>query len=229
MAQRQLPRSQIGTLGEKAVHLALKYYFSPDAQYHEVPVGRFIADIRSPEGIFEIQTRALHRLRQKLPEFLREAPVTVVHPVIENKQLIRIASDGTFLSQRKSPKHETVYSAMKNIYTLREYIENDQFTIALCMLDICEYSVEMPNGKRCRQDKIPVSLNRILCLNTPADYLNLLPENLPEQFTAAQLAEHLQNDIVSTRYFLTILSKIDVIKETGKCGRMKLWQINHGI
>ena len=41
-------RQGIGTLGERSLHAALKEYFRGDGDETEVPVGRFVADIRGP-------------------------------------------------------------------------------------------------------------------------------------------------------------------------------------
>ena len=63
-------RQGIGTLGERSLHAALKEYFRGDGDETEVPVGRFVADIRGPRGITEVQTRDFNRLRGKLEHFL---------------------------------------------------------------------------------------------------------------------------------------------------------------
>ena len=43
-ASRENIRQGIGTLGEKTLHSAVKYYFQPDPEKREVPVGPFVAD-----------------------------------------------------------------------------------------------------------------------------------------------------------------------------------------
>ena len=66
------PRAEsgIGSLSEGSLHHLLKFYFEPDADRHEVGVGRYFADILNEDGIIEIQTRALYRLSPKLDAFL---------------------------------------------------------------------------------------------------------------------------------------------------------------
>lgn len=77
------PRAEsgIGSVSEGSLHHFLKFYFEPDADLHEVGVGRYFADIRNEDGILEIQTRALYRLKPKLDAFLPLDAVTVVYPV----------------------------------------------------------------------------------------------------------------------------------------------------
>ena len=46
----------IGTQKERTLHSVLKYYLEPDAEYHEIPIGSFIADIYRDDRIIEVQT-----------------------------------------------------------------------------------------------------------------------------------------------------------------------------
>lgn len=50
-------------------------------------MGRYFADIRNEDGIIEIQTRALYRLKPKLDAFLPLDAVTVVYPIAAVKRL----------------------------------------------------------------------------------------------------------------------------------------------
>ena len=84
----------IGTLGEKALHRAVKYYFQPDSQQREVPVPPYVADAVTPEGILEVQTRSFRRLRPKLQAFLSQGPVTVVYPVPAKKTVAWLTEEG---------------------------------------------------------------------------------------------------------------------------------------
>ena len=69
-------REGIGTLSEKSVHAVLKNYFAPNADFHEVPIEGYVADIYTGREIIEIQTRQFHRMREKLQAFLPICPVT---------------------------------------------------------------------------------------------------------------------------------------------------------
>ena len=80
-ASRENIRQGIGTLGEKTLHSAVKYYFQPDPEKREVPVGPFVADALVDGGVVEVQTRSLYRLRPKLEYFLAQGKATVVYPV----------------------------------------------------------------------------------------------------------------------------------------------------
>lgn len=81
-AAARLGQGGIGTLGEKSLHAALKYYFEPCPENHEQPLGGFVADAVGGHGVIEIQSRSLFKLIPKLDAFLEACPVTVVHPLI---------------------------------------------------------------------------------------------------------------------------------------------------
>ena len=207
-ARQDMGGRGIGTLGEKTLHLALKYYFAPDPQTHEIPVGSYIADALTGDGITEIQTRGLSRLKPKLNAFLPLYPVTIVHPVAEEKLLIRVDENGEVLSQRKSPKHESVFTAMREIYTLRSYLREPRFRICVCGVRLNEYVLTKNGRKIGKLDRDPQALLHLWMLETPADFAALLPKHLPDEFSVKTLAPLLHAPEDSVRYFLNLLGKL---------------------
>ena len=71
----------IGTLSEKTIHAVLKNYYEPNIDYHEVVIGKFVADIykdeygrrRSEEEHHDAggSLPVPHRSDHRLPRFLR--------------------------------------------------------------------------------------------------------------------------------------------------------------
>ena len=95
----------VGTLGEKTLHAVLKRMIEPDMARHEVNLGRYTADVLNEQGVFEVQTRNLHKLKPKLTALLPYYPVTVVVPIIETKWLLTLDPEtGELTDRRKSPK-----------------------------------------------------------------------------------------------------------------------------
>ncbi|MBR3267522.1 MAG: hypothetical protein IKI58_02150 [Oscillospiraceae bacterium] len=223
-AERDAGGKGIGTMGEKTLHLALKYYFAPDPETHEREVGGFIADAVTEDGIFEIQTRGLSRLKPKLQAFLPVCPVTVVHPVALEKRLLRVDENGVLLSSRKSPKHESVFSAMREIYTLRDFLNNDRFRIALCGVELAEYRIAGKRGSQCKLDRVPLALRELWMLESGDDYAALLPQALPDPFSVSDLSALLHQPEMHIRMYVNILARFRCIRECGRRGRYKLWQ-----
>lgn len=98
-------KTGIGTLGEKTLHVVLKYTFEPDATKHEIKIESYCADIKNDKGIIEIQTRSFNALRKKLAFFLENQVVTIVYPIPKRKWIIWIDDKtGKTTDKRKSPK-----------------------------------------------------------------------------------------------------------------------------
>ena len=223
-AQRDAGGRGVGTLAEKTLHLTMKYLFAPDPDTHEKPVGGHIADAVTADGVIEVQTRSLYRLKPKLEDYLQTLPVTVVYPIAANTTLIRVNENGEYLGRRRSPKHETVYTAMEEIYHLRMYFQNEGFRLAVVSLEMNAYLLEgAAKGKR-RLDREPTALNDIWMLNSPADFKALLPE-LPAEFSVRELAAALHITPDAARCFLGILSEIGAAVSEKREKRVKIWRI----
>ena len=228
-AARDMGCRGIGTMGEKSLHLTLKYYYAPDPETHELPVGGFIADAVTEQGVVEIQTRGLSRLKPKLDAFLPCCPVTVVHPVIAEKTMLRVDENGELLSKRKSPLHETVFSKMREIYTLRDYFTRENFRLCLPLLKLNEYSVPVRKGKFKKLDREPTALLGEIVLGSPADFAALLPESCPENFTAAELAVLLCAAPNDVRMLLNLLSRLGLCVRISRSKSGQLWSLKNGI
>ncbi len=57
---------------EKSIACRTEIYFEPNSDFHEVKINGFVADICNAEGIIEIQTRSLGKLKRKLEVFFAE-------------------------------------------------------------------------------------------------------------------------------------------------------------
>jgi len=129
----------ISIYGEKTLHRELKWYLEPRSMYHEVRVGKYIADIKNGDSITEIQTRALYKLNDKLAAFLPDYVVTLVYPIIRTKQIAIVdIESGTTLKTRRSPKRGNFYSAYPELYQIREFLTNHNLRLRLLLIDVLE-------------------------------------------------------------------------------------------
>ena len=158
------PRQGIGCLGEKILHVVLKQYLEPDPSFHEVKIGRYVADIARDSGVVEIQTRNFSALKKKLAAFLPHYPVTVVTPIPQIKWLSWIEEQtGEVTKKRKSPKTGTALDVFRELYHIREFLLHPHFQIQLIFLEVEEYRLLNGwgnGGKRgsTRYDRIPIRL-----------------------------------------------------------------------
>ena len=230
-AKQQRKTTGIGTLGERTLHSVLKYYFEPDPDYHEISVDSFVADIATPDGIIEIQTRGFDRLRRKLDAFLQHSPVTVVYPIPVVKYLVWIdPATGESTSRRKSPRRGSTLDAAAELYKIKPALTHPNLKICLVLLEMEEYRLKngwSSDGKKgsTRCERIPRTLYNEIWLRTPADYASLLPSSLPDTFTTATLSQAIGQNRSRCQTFLHLLHYIGAAERVGKQGNAYVYRL----
>jgi len=228
-------RNQIGTLSEKTIHAVVKNYYEPDENYQEIPILGKCADIYNKEGkIIEIQTRSWSLLKPKLDVFLGEYDVTLVLPIPDHKQIIWIDPDtGELCKPGPNRKYGSPYMAFREMYTIRDYLNNPNLHIRLLMMDVIEYKLLTGKSKDRkkygseRYDRIPTDLNDEIILNIPGDYMQFVPDNLPEEFTSKDFSRCAEIPPRITGMVLGILCRMNIIYKTGdKINRFYLYRVN---
>ena len=220
----------IGTLGEKQLHAALKRHYSSPGALLEVPLEGYVADIVGERGIIEIQTRGLGRLRKKLEKFLARAPVTVVYPIPRHKWLCWIdPATGEIGPRRKSPKTGTPYHAFPELYGLKPLLTHPGLHIRLVLLDLEEYRFLDGRGRDKKKgstkgDRVPLSLVQEICLDSPADYAQLLPASLPSPFTSKDYASAAHISRPASQTALNVLYAVGAVERVGKQGQFYLYR-----
>lgn len=220
----------IGTLSEKSIHAIMKYYYAPNPAYHEQKVGSYVADILMDGEIMEIQTRAFNNLRHKLDAFLPEHEVTIIHPIAHTKWLSWIDTDtGEVSKPHKSPKTGTIYKMIPELYKIKMYLRDEHLHFMFPLIDVQEtrllngWSKDKKRGSY-RNDGIPVGIYDEIHINTRRDYLLLLPDTLPDEFTVRDLqtCAHIPQSHAST--LLGILFYIEVVDRIGKNGNAFIYR-----
>lgn len=221
----------VGTLGEKYLHALLKLFFEPDRAYHEVKIGRFIADVCRDKNIYEIQTRSLDKLRDKLEYYLLEGyHVTVVFPIPHVKYLTWVDPDsGEAVPKRRSGKKGSYFDCFWELYKIKYFLDWDNLSVCLMLLNVEETRSLNGCGKSrkrrsTRLDRIPTGLFDIATLSDPADYRIFIPESLPKRFTIDQYTKACGVSETTARSGLNILVYLGLVLPAGKDGRKKLYE-----
>ena len=222
-------RKKIGVLSEKTLHSVIKRFIEPNEALQEVKVGGYFADIKNDDGIFEVQTRSLNRLRAKLTSYLEIETVTIVYPIPAVKRLTWIdAQTGELTSPRKSPKRGSYFDAFPELYKLDMLIANESLRVLLLMVDMDEYrylngwSADGKKGST-RHERYPIALADSLLLATKEDYEGLLPSDLCSPFTSKDFASAARIRTRIAQTVLTVLSKRGAVQCIGKSGRLNLY------
>ena len=217
--EKERAKNGIGTLQEKTMHAVLKRFYEPDHTHQEIRINGYVADIFRDNEIIEIQTGSFNAMRKKLDTFLEEYPVTIVYPIIHTKWLYWINENtGEISKERKSPKTGKPFDAFYELYKIKSYLTNSNLQICLTFVDAKEYrllngwSSDKKKGST-RYDRIPVRLVDEILLARKEDYLCLIPEGLPEVFTAKEFAKKAKIKLRYAQTGINILREIGVIKK----------------
>lgn len=225
-------RQGIGTLSEKTMHAVLKNYYAPDEDMHEIPIENYVADIYTGTEIIEIQTRSMNRMRKKLEAFLPLYPVTIVYPIPREKWLYWIDEETGEVSQkRKSPKKGNPYQAFIELYKIRPFLSNPNLRLRLDLIDMEEYrllngwSRDKKKGSE-RYDRIPTAFVEEVCIDCVRDYMQLIPYELPEQFTVKEFAKCAKIPARLAGTVLLIFTDLELVTRIGKKGNSYIYEVN---
>ena len=209
----------VGTLGEKTLHAVLKRMIEPDVSRHEVKLGRYTADVLNAHGVFEIQTRNLHKLKPKLTALLPYYSVTVVVPVIETKWLLTMDPEtGELTGRRKSPKRGKPVDLLPELAYLKPLLLDPNLSFLLIRLE-GEQLRKLTGQKRRPVTPLEFAPTRFLGtvrLKTAEDYAALLPPDLPKEFTARDLGKALGLAAGQSSAAAGVLCHVGAIRRIGR-------------
>lgn len=236
MIRQKGMHGSVGTQNEKLIHATLKNYYAPFSDEQEVKIGNFYADAVNEEGIFEIQTRALKRLSEKLKQFTAGSHVTIVYPIEANVRTTYINTDtGEIVKEIPYRSYDPRLKIFSELYSIREFILNENVSVILTRLKLDKrvyFSGQMPDmrsrwaRKKVYIEKIPLALLEEIRLDHPRDYARWLPNGLPEKFTKKEFCAAAKDRPGSLR--LELLRAAGVLEQVGKSGRSYVYSVKKG-
>ena len=223
----------VGTQNEKAIHAALKNYYAPFSDEQEVKIGGYFADAVCEDGIFEIQTRQLYKLKDKLGAFLEFSRVTVVYPSACVLGTVYINEDsGEIVKETPPRKISSLLKVFEELYSIRGFLNSENLRIIITRLNVQKRVYfrgnELPNiasrsaRKKCRIEKIPLEFRDEIILENKADYKRFLPEGLDGEFTKKDFARAVGESASSLR--LEVLRTVGVVEKVGQRGKSYLYR-----
>ena len=216
----------INTYNEKRLHFVLKKFCEEDETCHEVSVGPYIADVLHGNEIIEVQTGSFAPMRDKLRYYLDKTDfrICVVKPIPHIKWTVWIdKKSGDISPRKKSPRKFLPKDFLRDWYYLSDFLSNDRFEVKFFLLEeeeyrLCGSSVNKKRGSRC-YERIPLSLIDVCTYSKQDDYLEFLPERLPQNFTAKEYAKAAKTRGYATYSALKILTSLGFIEKGEKEGR----------
>lgn len=218
-------RYNIGTYKEKTLHIALKKYFEPCENYHEVPVNGYIADILKDKEIIEIETGGFSGLKPKLESYLPDYNVTLVYPIPAVKYVSWIDGSAGDISKRsRSTRKATAYDLLRQMVYILPFVKDKHLAVVSPLLEIDEYrnlDGWSRNRKRgsTRYDLAPTDIFGLIKLSDDEDYIRLIPEPLEEVFTAPEFEKEIRIGSYDAYAVVKVLEARGVIEKCGKKGR----------
>ncbi|MFK7805185.1 MAG: hypothetical protein AB8G95_26365 [Anaerolineae bacterium] len=231
------PKPGIGTLNEKPLHAALKLWAAEPDDRFEVPLeGYFIdvvrGDIEQEALLIEIQTGSFSPLKKKLRHLTKNHQVRLVYPIAAEKWLIQPPKLGFGKpSRRKSPKRGNVYLVFKELVAFPDLMQSPNFTLQVVLTREEELrKFEAKKRRRRFQKQWRLEERRLIevasshLFKTVSDFKQLLPADLPEQFTTKDIADGLGQPAWLVQKMVYCLRQMKLIQLIGKQGRFHLYQ-----
>jgi hypothetical protein len=215
--------SGIGTLRETHLHASIKQWVASPGDEFEVPVGRFVVDIVRAGTLIEIQTRGFSSMKTKLDALLDDHRLVIVHPIARNKWIVKGPHEGRPSTRRKSPKTGRVHDVFAELVSFPSLVDHPNLSIEVLMTE--EEELRRFDGNRSRRRRGWAVVERRLLdvteriqLATPADWLALLPSDLPTRFTTADLAAAIDRPRRTAQQMAFCLREMGALDIVGKQG-----------
>ncbi|MFC1853001.1 hypothetical protein ACFL27_22620 [candidate division CSSED10-310 bacterium] len=216
--------ASIGSLNEKSLHAALKAWCLQPGDQTEVPVDGYFIDIVRGDLLIEIQTRNFSAIKAKLLTLTAKHPVQLIYPIAQQKWIVKLPTDGHRRQRRrKSPKRGTLFQIFEELVSFPELLAHPNFTLHI--VSIQEEEVRCHDRRRGWRRKGWVTHDRRLLhvmeghfFEHPEDMEFLIPTNLSDMFTTADLAKALNTSHRFAQKMAYCLDRMNLFIRIGKRG-----------
>ena len=179
-------------------------------------MGDFVADIARGHELIEIQTGSFAAMGNKLDHLLAEHRILLVHPVIVER---RIERDGA--RPRRSPKRGGLLDVFDELVSIPTLLDHPHLTLEVVLVSVIEQRVADPSLRRGRGGDRTVDrrLGEVRGSHRfaqPSDLLDLVPADVPEPFTTADLARHMGTSRDLAQKVAYCLRALDLFHEQGR-------------
>lgn len=222
--------SGIGSLNEKPLHAALKERYRQDGDQVESPVEGFVVDLVRGELLIEIQTRGFSSMRRKFDWLLDSHPIRLVHPVAAERWIVKLDEDGREVSRRRSPKRGIAADVCAELVSFPSLLSHPNFTLEIALVE--EEEIRRPDARKgwrrggfVIEERRLVDVRETVELASPEALLGLLPPDLPDPFTTADLADGLGRSRHAAQEVAYCLRVSGAVATVGRDGRGILYHL----
>jgi hypothetical protein len=216
---------------ETTLHRDIKWLYSESNDQLERKIGNFIVDIVRDDYLIEIQTRNFSAIRKKLEILLQNYKVKLVHPIVQDKWIIKLDPHLNKIRRRLSPIHGSYLNIFEELISIPKMISHPNFSIDLVLVQIEEIRENNGEGSWRRKgwsicDKKLLRLIERRKFNNPIDFLNFIPKNIKTPFTNIELAKLLNKPLSLARKVSFCLRKMEMLNTIGKNGNTLILDFN---
>ncbi len=210
---------------ETTLHRQLKAMYAPTAEATEVRLGRWRIDAVRQEELIEVQLGPLAAIGRKTQQLLREHRLRVVKPLVLRWHLVRLGrKGGRELSRRWSPKQGRLWHVFQELVHFMRVFPHDHLQLELLGVHVRQW--RYPSSARRRwgrrgyavQDVELLSVEKRVLLHRGTDLWQLLPEQVPDPFDTAQLAQVLDAPRWQAQQVAYCLRRAGAVRVLGKRG-----------
>ena len=215
---------------ESSLHESLKDWYSVPGDLVEAWVDGYLVDIIRGSRLIEIQTSNFSSIKDKVKDLIRRHQVRIVHPVAEKKWIVRLNADGERVSRRKSPRAGRAEDLFLELVYMPRMTRSSNLSLEVLLVYSEEVLIDDGKGSWRRKywsvhDRRLLKVVGQTVFEEPSDFLDLLPEGLPAEFTTRDLAESFDLRLNLARKMAYTLRHMGSIETVGKRGRAVLYSV----
>ncbi len=182
---------------ETTLHRQLKALYGIEESEREVRLGDYRIDAVVDGLLIEVQVASLAAIRRKIADLVQRHRVLVVKPVVRRSYIVRKQSLlGGILGGRYSPTIHDRCEFFLDFVHFTKVFPHPNLSMEVLLIEQEEHRVSRRTWRRGRNfrviDRKLRSVEGRIRLNTAADLLQFLPDDLPTPFTTAELARQAQ-------------------------------------
>jgi hypothetical protein len=219
----------IGVLNEGPLHASLKAWYAQPGDQAEVWVDGFVVDLLRDTQVIEVQTAGFASIREKVRAIVADHPLRLVYPLAREKWLVKVDEDGqSQLSRRKSPKRGRVEEVFAELVSFPELLAHPHFALEVLLIQEEEVRRHEPGRAWRRRGWITHERRLLQVVDShlfaePADMAALVPSELAEPFTTADLAQAAGFGRRLAQKMAYCLRRMGALEVRGKAGRALLY------
>jgi len=207
---------------ESSLHSAIKNWYSLEGDKVEAKVDDFIVDIVRGDLLIEIQTANFSAIKPKLLRLLNDHKIRLVYPIPKEKWIVhKSTATGETFGRRRSPRKGRLSDLFSELIRIPSLFSNGNLSVEVLMIEVEEIWCDDGRGSWRRrgasiEDRKLIRVLERKTFENKADFLKVLPKDLPDPFSNRNLAESLGIPVNQSRKMTYSLRKIGAITHVGK-------------